>query len=264
MRVDHPDGLADPAGYLRMLQDLVGPAYVLVEKILEGDERLPADWKCHGTTGYDALAILDRLFVDPSGEPVLDELDAELRGGAFVDWTRMTGTTKRGIADGILHSEVLRLARLAPDVPDAADALGELLSSFAVYRTYLPDGSTDLDAALATATARRPRLAATLETLADRLRHNGTELATRFQQTSGMVMAKGVEDTAFYRWTRLTSLTEVGAEPTDFAVPPMRFHQIQALRAASTPHTMTTLSTHDTKRGEDVRARINVIAEIAR
>ncbi|SDP35259.1 maltooligosyl trehalose synthase [Nakamurella panacisegetis] len=262
LRVDHPDGLADPAGYLRMLRALVGPAYVLVEKILEGDERLPADWECHGTTGYDALAILDRLFVDPAGETALDELDAELRGGAYVDWTKMTGRTKRAIADGILRSEVLRLARLAPDVPDAADALAELLSSFAVYRTYLPDGRSDLDAALATAIHRRPRLASSLETLADRLRAGDTELATRFQQTSGMVMAKGVEDTAFYRWTRLTSLTEVGAEPSEFAVTPTRFHQIQALRATSTPHTMTTLSTHDTKRGEDVRARISVISEM--
>ena len=263
LRIDHPDGLADPAGYLRQLRELVGPVYLLVEKILEGDERLPADWPCDGTTGYDALAIVDRLFVDPSGEPTLDELDAELRGGAFVDWSRMTGTTKRGIADGILRSEVLRLARLVPDIADAADALAELLSSFAVYRTYLPDGSVDLDDALSTATARRPLLATTLDEVAERLRQADTEFATRFQQTSGMVMAKGVEDTAFYRWTRLTSLTEVGAEPTEFAVTPTHFHQIQALRAASNPHTMTTLSTHDTKRGEDVRARISVISEIA-
>jgi (1->4)-alpha-D-glucan 1-alpha-D-glucosylmutase len=263
LRIDHPDGLADPAGYLRDLQALVGPRYVLVEKILEGDERLPADWECDGTTGYDALAIVDRLFVDPAGEWVLDDLDTELRGGMHADWEAMTGSTKRAVADGILRSEVLRLARLVPDIPQADDAIAELLSAFAVYRTYLPDGYADLAQALSTATARRPALAETLEAVGDRLRRTGTEFATRFQQTSGMVMAKGVEDTAFYRWTRLTSLTEVGAEPTEFAVTPTRFHALQALRWSSTPHTMTSLSTHDTKRGEDVRARITVISELA-
>ena len=262
LRVDHPDGLADPAGYLRDLRALLGERYVLVEKILEGDERLPADWECHGTTGYDALAVLDRLFVDPSAEAVLDDLDADLRGGSFVDWERMTGGTKRAVADGILRAEVLRLARLVPHIAGADDAIAELLSSFAVYRTYLPDGYGDLEAALATATARRPRLAHVIAEVGEALRDRQHEFSRRFQQTSGMVMAKGVEDCAFYRWSRLTSLTEVGAEPTEFALSPTRFHQIQALRAASTPHTMTTLSTHDTKRGEDVRARIAAIAEI--
>ena len=263
LRIDHPDGLADPAGYLRDLRALVGRRYVLVEKILEGDERLPADWECDGTTGYDALATLDRLFVDPAGEWVLDDLDTELRGGVHADWAAMTGSTKRAVADGILRSEVLRLARLVPDITDADDTIAELLSSFAVYRTYLPDGYADLDHALSTATARRPALADTLQAVGDRLREVGTEFCTRFQQTSGMVMAKGVEDTAFYRWTRLTSLTEVGAEPTEFAVTPTRFHALQALRWSSMPHTMTSMSTHDTKRGEDVRARISVISEIA-
>ncbi len=262
LRVDHPDGLADPAGYLHDLRALIGPRYVLVEKILEGDERLPVDWDCHGTTGYDALAIVDRLFVDPNGEPVLDELDTELRGGAKVDWSAMIAGTKRAVADGILRSEVLRLARLVPDIPEADDAIAELLASFAVYRTYLPDGDGDLRDALATASARRPLLAESLRQVVARLRAAGTEFSIRFQQTSGMVMAKGVEDNAFYRWTRLTSLTEVGADPAEFAVPPTAFHAAQALRWASTPHSMTTLSTHDTKRGEDVRARISAISEI--
>lgn len=262
LRIDHPDGLADPAGYLRSLGSLLGPRYVLVEKILEGEERLPADWECHGTTGYDALAVLDRLFVDPSGEAVLDDLDAELRGGSFVDWERMTGGTKRGVADGILRAEVLRLARLVPQITGADDAIAELLSSFAVYRTYLPDGYGDLEVALATATERRPLLAGTIAEVGQALHERDSEFSRRFQQTSGMVMAKGVEDNAFYRWTRLTSLTEVGAEPAEFALTATQFHQIQALRASSTPHTMTTLSTHDTKRGEDVRARITTIAEL--
>ncbi len=263
LRIDHPDGLADPAGYLRDLRALIGPRYVLVEKILEGDERLPGDWECHGTTGYDALAAVDRLFVDPAGESALDQLDTELRGGAQADWARMTTYSKRQVADGILRSEVLRLARLVPDIAGADDAIAELLASFRVYRTYLPDGYGELAAALANAIARRPALTETLRTVADRLGAVGSEFSTRFQQTSGMVMAKGVEDCAFYRWTRLTSLTEVGAEPSQFALTPTAFHAVQALRAASGPHTMTTLSTHDTKRGEDVRARISVISEMA-
>lgn len=262
LRIDHPDGLADPAGYLRDLRALIGRRYVVVEKILEGGERLPADWECHGTTGYDALATTDRLFVDPAGRVALDDLDTELRGGARVDWLAMTGGTKRAVADGILRSEVLRLARLVPDLAAADDAIAELLASFAVYRTYLPDGAADLGDAVARATASRPLLADTLRQVADRLGEVGTEFSVRFQQTSGMVMAKGVEDNAFYRWSRLTSLTEVGAEPSVFAISPNEFHAAQALRWSSTPHTMTTLSTHDTKRGEDVRARISAISEI--
>ena len=262
LRIDHPDGLADPAGYLRDLRALLGPRYVLVEKIIEGGERLPADWECNGTTGYDALATIDRLFVDPAGEGALDELDTELRGGVRVDWERMTGVSKRAVADGILRSEVLRLARLVPDIADAEDAIAEMLSSFSVYRMYLPDGRHDLENALSTAITRRPLLATPLRQITDRLREPGTEFSTRFQQTSGMVMAKGVEDNAFYRWTRLTSLTEVGAEPSEFAVAPTEFHAAQALRWASMPESMTTLSTHDTKRGEDVRARITAISEI--
>src|SRR6195952_1582309 len=187
LRVDHPDGLADPAGYLRDLRALLGPRYVLVEKILEGDERLPADWECNGTTGYAALAIIDRLFVDPAGEAALDDLDAELRGGVRVDWVRMTGVAKRAGADGILRSEVLRLARLVPDIAEADDAIAELLSSFAVYRTYLPDGQHGLEQARATASARRPLLADTLSQITERLLQSGTEFSTRFQQTSGMV-----------------------------------------------------------------------------
>ena len=114
LRIDHPDGLADPGGYLDDLAALIDHRYVLVEKIIEGDETLPASWACAGTTGYEALAALDRLFTDPAGEAALDELDTQLRGGLRVDWPAMTRSTKRAVADGILRSEVLRLARLVP------------------------------------------------------------------------------------------------------------------------------------------------------
>jgi (1->4)-alpha-D-glucan 1-alpha-D-glucosylmutase len=268
LRVDHPDGLADPAGYLRWLKEVSGGAYVLVEKILEPGEELPGDFACEGTTGYDALADVDRVLVDPSGGPALDALDAALRGtGAPADYAEMIRGTKRMIADGILRAEVLRLARLVPasaglalDV--AADAIAEIIASFPVYRTYLPAGAEILKDACGSAAEHRPDLAAAVGTLLPLLLEPANPIAVRFQQTSGMVMAKGVEDTAFYRYTRLGTLTEVGAEPTEFTVAPEEFHHRMKRRQEELPLSMTTLSTHDTKRSEDARARISVIAEV--
>ncbi|MFD5276623.1 malto-oligosyltrehalose synthase [Pseudarthrobacter sp. NPDC058362] len=268
LRVDHPDGLADPAGYLRWLKDLTGGAYVLVEKILEPGESLPGEFATEGTTGYDALADVDRVFVDPAGEAALDALDASLRGTSGpADYAEMIRGTKRMIADGILRSEVLRLARLVPEshglaTEDAADAIAEIIASFPVYRTYLPTGAEVLKEACESAAAHRPDLEVAVGTLLPLLLDPANPIAVRFQQTSGMVMAKGVEDTAFYRYTRLGTLTEVGAEPTEFAVAPDEFHQRMARRQAELPLSMTTLSTHDTKRSEDARARISVLAEL--
>jgi (1->4)-alpha-D-glucan 1-alpha-D-glucosylmutase len=263
LRIDHPDGLADPGGYLDDLARLIDHRYVVVEKIIEGDETLPESWDCAGTSGYEALAALDRLFTDPAGESVLDELDIQLRGGLRVDWPAMTRFTKRAVADGILRSEVLRLARLVPEIPQADDAIAELLSSFSVYRTYLPLGAEYLAEAVDRAISSRPELASSIRVIADRLGDVGSEFLVRFQQTSGMVMAKGVEDCAFYRWTRLTSLTEVGGEPAQFSLRPQEFHDVQSERLGRSPNTLTALSTHDTKRSEDVRARISAISEVA-
>jgi (1->4)-alpha-D-glucan 1-alpha-D-glucosylmutase len=268
LRVDHPDGLADPAGYLRWLKDISGGAYILVEKILEPGETLPEDFATEGTTGYDALADVDRVFVDPAGEQPLNDLDAKLRDSAApADYAEMIRGTKRMIADGILRSEVLRLARLVPDshglsVEQAADALAEIIAAFPVYRSYLPTGAGILKEACESAAAYRPELEVAVGTLLPLLLDPANPIAVRFQQTSGMVMAKGVEDTAFYRYTRLGTLTEVGAEPTEFAVSPDEFHQRMLRRQERLPLSMTTLSTHDTKRSEDARARISVIAEL--
>lgn len=266
LRIDHPDGLADPGGYLDALQAATGGTYVLVEKILEGDELLPPSWAVAGTTGYDALGDIDRVLVDPAGKPVLDALEAKLAGtptDADAVWPELVYENKRRIADGILRSEVLRLERLVPGVPAAADAIAELLAAFPVYRSYLPFGAEHLRHAARTASARRPDLAATIDALLDVLADPEHPAAVRFQQTSGMVMAKGVEDTAFYRFSRLTSLNEVGADPGEFCIDVASFHERQQHRQASLPASMTTLSTHDTKRGEDVRARISVLAELA-
>ncbi|TLM86954.1 malto-oligosyltrehalose synthase [Pseudarthrobacter sp. NamE5] len=268
LRVDHPDGLADPAGYLRWLKDLSGGAYVLVEKILEPGEVLPSEFACEGTTGYDALADVDRVFIDPAGEAPLDALDAKLRDSdAPADYAEMIRGTKRMIADGILRSEVLRLARLVPEsyglsVEQAADAIAEIIAAFPVYRTYLPTGAEILKEACESAAAHRPDLEVAVGTLLPLLLDPANPIAVRFQQTSGMVMAKGVEDTAFYRYTRLGTLTEVGAEPTEFAVGPEEFHHRMLRRQQELPLSMTTMSTHDTKRSEDARARISVIAEL--
>ncbi|MGN6445885.1 malto-oligosyltrehalose synthase [Amnibacterium sp.] len=263
LRIDHPDGLADPKGYLDALAEATGGRYVLVEKILEGDEALQDDWATAGTTGYDALGDFDRVLIDPAGEGPLTVLAARLDGP--IDWKALIHTTKREVADGILHSEVLRLVRTAGladvDQERLADAFAELLTCFPVYRSYLPHGVEALDAAVADAKRRRPDLADELEAASRLLRDPSTAVALRFQQTSGMVMAKGVEDSAFYRFTRLASLTEVGGDPDVFAESPERFHERQAARQAAWPAAMTTLTTHDTKRGEDVRARIDVLSE---
>ena len=272
LRIDHPDGLADPEGYLHRLREVTGGSYLLIEKILEPGEVLPDSFDCDGTTGYDALADVDRLFVDPAGQEALDALDTELRGGRPADYEEMIRGTKRRITDGILHSEMLRLARLVPPgaglpVDAAADALSEVIAAFPVYRSYLPEGADVLKEACALAVRRRPELADDVALLLPLLLVAGpeesAELGRRFQQTSGMVMAKGVEDTAFFRYTRLGTLTEVGADPTEFSVAPEEFHQRMARRQAELPLSMTTLSTHDTKRSEDTRARISVLAELS-
>lgn len=269
LRVDHPDGLADPAGYLDRLSALTGGAHVLVEKILEGDEELPHDWSTDGTTGYDALGEFDRVLVDPDGADRLGALDSSLRheSGAF-DWPGMILGTKRGIAEGILGSEVNRLARLLPGPgsgisSDTVAALVELLAAFPVYRSYLPQGGEQLARAAAAAERSRPDLTDEIVRIVAALGDPAHPAAIRFQQTSGMVMAKGVEDTAFYRYSRLVSLNEVGAEPSQFSLDPEAFHARQQHRLATFPHAMTTLSTHDTKRSADVRARIAVLAEVA-
>lgn len=270
LRVDHPDGLRDPRRYLDDLAALTDGAYVLVEKILEPGEALPASWVTEGTTGYDALAMVDRVLTDPAGEDPLDALEARLHGlpeGQRVGWEAMIHDRKRAVADGILHSEVHRivreLRRHLPTLPAhrAVDAVGELLACFPVYRSYLPEGVEHLDEAFARARAHRPDLAATFDVLDPWLHDPDLAAAKRFQQTSGMVMAKGVEDCAFYRYARLTSLNEVGADPSIFSLDAAGWHAAMTERQTRWPLAMTTLSTHDTKRGEDVRARIAVLAE---
>jgi (1->4)-alpha-D-glucan 1-alpha-D-glucosylmutase len=266
LRIDHPDGLADPRGYLDRLAEESGDRWTVVEKILEPGEDLPGSWKTAGTTGYDALAEVDEVLIDPAGEQALTALDTELTGKA-VDYAELVRTSKREVTDGMLGSEVARLMRVIGDVPgvDAAqqtEALAELLATFPVYRSYLPDGRGHLDATVVAVRERRPDLVAAVDALHPVLSQAGTEAATRFEQTSGPVMAKGVEDSAYYRWARFVALNEVGGDPARFGSTVEEFHAAQRRRAERYPAAMTTLSTHDTKRSEDVRARLAVLAEL--
>ena len=267
LRVDHPDGLLDPRGYLDRLADLTGGTYVLVEKVLERGEDLPSSWATAGTTGYDVLGLIDRVLVDPAGEEPLDALEFRLRG-APIDWEAMVHDRKREAADALLHAEVRRIVRdvqrdrALVDPARTEDAVAELIACMPVYRSYLPEGREYLDAAFETARSRRPDLKAAFDELGPLLNDEHLPGAQRLQQTSGMMMAKGVEDCAFYRWSRLTALNEVGGDPAIFAVGVEEFHAALRERQQAWPTAMTTTSTHDTKRGEDVRARITVLAEI--
>ncbi|MGC4838498.1 malto-oligosyltrehalose synthase [Micromonospora vinacea] len=262
IRVDHPDGLRDPAGYLTRLRAAAPDAWLVVEKILEYGEELP-DWPVDGTTGYDALAAVSGLFVDTDAEGDFTALDNRLTG-RHTSWEDLTHATKLAAATQLLAAELTRLAALAPEVPteQSRAALAELAAAFPVYRGYPPHGARYLAAARSEAGRRRPDLAGALDAVTRRLRDPSDELAQRFPQLTGAVMAKGVEDTAFYRWTRFVALNEVGGSPAHFGVPPAEFHRFAAAHQVRWPASMTSLSTHDTKRGEDVRARLAVLSEL--
>lgn len=292
-RIDHPDGLADPRGYVRRLHERTGGAWVVVEKITEGTERLPDDWPCAGTTGYDALLRVGGLFLDPSGAAPLSALLTEVTGdsrsfGAVVE------EAKREVVEHGLYAEVHRLTELLRDVCTRdvrlrdhteralRECLVELLVAVDRYRAYVVPGEPADAVAVEAVESAAGRARAHLpeerhETLAvvvdlllgrevgsagrvdDPERH---EVVVRFQQTCGPVMAKGVEDTAFYRWFRLASLNEVGGDPDRLGVVPEEFHAYCAQQVRDWPVAMTTLSTHDTKRSEDVRARLAVLSEV--
>ncbi len=266
LRIDHPDGLADPRGYLDRLAELSGRRWTVVEKILEPGEDLPEGWATAGTTGYDALAEVDGVLVDPAGEAAFTALDTEV-AGREVDYAELVHTAKREVTDGILGSEVSRLARLVGDLPGVADdevreALAELLASFDVYRTYLPDGRAHLDATVAAVRARRPDLTAAVDGLHPLLATAGSELATGSSRRRARSWPRAWRTAPYYRWSRFVALNEVGGDPTRFGTTVADFHAAQQQRATHRAASMTTLSTHDTKRSEDVRARLAVLAEL--
>ncbi|WP_043499698.1 malto-oligosyltrehalose synthase [Georgenia sp. SUBG003] len=289
-RIDHPDGLAEPRGYLRRLHEATGGAWVAAEKILEGEEELPEDWPVAGTTGYDAAWRLHALQVDPGGAVPLAALMQELTGDP-ANLPAVIEEAKRQIVATSLFAEIDRLTRLLTEICDGdirlrdhtyrslQDCVVELVVAFPRYRAYVVPGEDAPPAAerllREAADVARARLEPdrhdTLDVVVDLLlgrevgsagrthEERRTELMVRFPQVCGAVMAKGVEDTAYYRWTHLVSLCEVGGAPDRFGVDPDELHGWAARTLTAWPATMTAGSTHDTKRGEDVRSRIGVL-----
>ncbi|MGO9251719.1 MAG: malto-oligosyltrehalose synthase [Mycobacterium sp.] len=266
VRIDHPDGLSDPCGYLARLRELVGwSAWIVIEKILAVDEALEPTLPVAGTTGYDVLREVGGLFVDPQGAPALTAL-VESAGMDYATTPTILSELKIRSATETLASELRRLRRsivaaAGTDHPQLPEAVAALLTHIGVYRCDYPGLAAIMPTALAETQAESPELEPALQVLAAALARGG-EPATRLQQLCGAVTAKSVEDCYFYRDARLVSLNEVGGEPHRFGVGAAEFHHSAATRARMWPEAMTTLTTHDTKRGEDVRARIGVLSQV--
>jgi len=287
VRVDHPDGLRDPAQYFWRLRRAATEAWIVAEKILQPGERLPLSWEIAGTTGYDFLNLAGGLFIDPHGEAPLNELYREFTGEP-VDFIAVAREKKNQILRDILGSDVNRLTALFLKIceehreerdytrHEIHEAIREVLAAFPVYRTYIRAGAREvsdpdvkyISAAVEDAKTARPDLDSRLfDFLRNVLlvRISGSlegEFVMRFQQVSAAVMAKGVEDTAFYSYLRLVSLNEVGGDPSRFGISVDAFHNACAATQESNPFTMLATSTHDSKRSEDVRTRIGLLSEI--
>ncbi len=303
LRIDHPDGLWNPREYFCRLQEMYAqnaqpktdrPLYVVVEKILSPGEPLPADWPVAGTTGYDFLNQLNGLFVDPTGQQILEQTCRDFEG-CNIDFKFMVYLSKHHILEHSLASELHalahRLKHLAHSTRHGLDltftqlhiALAAIIAAFPVYRTYLAECSVAVPAAevnyieqaVTEAKARHPTLdEAPFDFIRDRLllqtpedfdqptQQQSRECVMRLQQLTGPAMAKGLEDTVFYNYHRLISLNEVGGNPEQFGVDLKSFHGFNSMRAKEWPHSLSATATHDTKRGEDARARLNVLSEM--
>ncbi len=308
LRIDHPDGLLDPAQYFENLQalyrralpeaqrDAAGELYVVAEKILSGNEQLPSDWAVSGTTGYEFVNLVSRLLVDADGVKELRATYEELSG---VEETadEIFYESKKEAASVALLSEMQMLAsrlyriaqrqRASRDftLPTLLRALQEVVACLAVYRTYVPPRGWEaseedhrrIGLAVRLAKRRNPSMSRSLfdfiasvvllqfpTTLSQEDREAWRHFALKLQQVSGPITAKGVEDTAFYRYYPLASLNEVGGELDAGGLTVEEFHRLMHHRAATWPHGMSASSTHDTKRSEDVRARLHVLSETPR
>jgi len=245
LRIDHPDGLADPAGYLERLRD-AGAEHVWVEKILHPGEGL-RDWPVEGTVGYEFLNEAQGLYVDPAGEAPLTALYEELAGDTRA-FEELALEAQLEQAEGTFSREVQRLARIHDP-----GGLEQALARLPVYRTYVKDGEWHPDDRAALEAAGRPAL------------YDGApeEFVSRFQQTSPPVTAKGIEDTAFYRYLRLVALNDVGGDPGRWGTSVEDFHAANIVRAARFPRALLTTQTHDTKRSGDARARVGALSAMA-
>lgn len=260
LRIDHPDGLSDPTGYLGWLRELTGPdAWIVVEKILAADESLDASLPVDGTTGYDALREVGGLFIAPAG-------DAALTAASGPRDPEAEHRLKAAAVTGTLASELSRLCRAVTAVTTPQDrqlpaAVAAVISRIGVYRSDYPSLAAVLPVALQETACAAPELTDALSVLAVAL-STSTEVVSRFNQLCGAATAKAVEDCLFYRDARLVSLNEVGGAPEMFGVTTAEFHQRATTRQRAWPSAMTTLSTHDTKRGEDVRTRIGLLSQV--
>jgi len=287
LRIDHPDGLREPGAYFRRLREAFPGAWIVAEKILEREEKIPPDWPVEGTTGYDFLNRAGGLFIDPAGEEPMTEFYGDFTGEE-TDYPRLIRTCKRLVLTELLASEVERLTALFVRVceghrrhrdhprHDLREALMETAACFPVYRSYVspsakpvsPADGRRITGAVERAKEERPDLDPGLFRFLEDLlllRFDGPleeDLALRFQQLTGPAMAKGVEDTAFYRYNRLTGLNEVGGDPGLFGVSPEQFHEACADARENRPFSLLASTTHDTKRSEDVRARLALLSEI--
>ena len=281
LRIDHIDGLADPLGYLQRLRQATGPdCYITVEKILAKGEQLPAEWPVSGTTGYEFIASLAEVLVDDNSLERLEKVHNETLG-VTVDRQNALRDAKGLMTDRNFEGEFTTLLNLARDLAqhngveiqtdDIHHALRELLIAFPVYRTYgtaeglTPSDVTLLSRVVASVNTSEPALSLIVRILTGDLpegdRDAATLFRTRFQQLTGPLMAKSVEDTLFFRHNLELALNEVGADPTPRAFSLSRFHQEMRIRLARQPDALLGTSTHDTKRGEDARARLYTLTE---
>jgi (1->4)-alpha-D-glucan 1-alpha-D-glucosylmutase len=287
VRVDHPDGLLDPQEYFQRLYEASPQAWILAEKILEPGERLPNSWPIAGTTGYDFIYRLTNLLVDPAGEVPLTTFYAEFTDEPS-DFAIVVREKKGMAMRELLGSDVNRLTALFAQIcerhrrhrdftrHELHEVLREVISAFPVYRTYVranveqasEDDRRTIKEAIESVKKARTDLDKDLfdffrDILLLHVRGDlETELVMRFQQLTGPVMAKGVEDTAFYCFNRLVALNEVGGDPGRFGLSLDDFHKACTETQAKWPRSMLASSTHDTKRSEDVRARLYLLSEI--
>jgi len=286
LRIDHPDGLRDPQQYFDRLRAEAPDVWIVAEKILEHGERLPESWPIAGTTGYDFLNRVGGLFVDSDAAEPLTKFYAEFTGEP-VDYPRIVREKKLLVLREVLGSDVNRLTNLLLQICERhrrhrdysrhqlTDAVRELIAWFPVYRTYVRPATGDvsdidlhyIDGAAAAALNERPDIEPALfEFLRDLLSLEvpgdlESEFVARFQQLTGPAMAKGVEDTVFYTYNRFIALNEVGGDASRFGLSVADFHAAGMEAQRLWPISMLATATHDTKRGEDVRARLAVISE---
>jgi (1->4)-alpha-D-glucan 1-alpha-D-glucosylmutase len=285
LRVDHPDGLRDPLEYFQRLRAACSDTWIVAEKILLGSESLRQSWPIEGTTGYDFLNVAGRLFVDPAGAQPLTEFYREFTGES-ADYAALVRARKQFAMRDTLGSEINTLTAMMLDLceadrlhrdytrHEAHEVIRATMACLPIYRTYVrepgevaPEDICQISTAIEAAKTYRSDLDARLfDFLRDILSLRtggkmGAELALRFQQISAAVMAKGVEDTAFYSFNRMLALNEVGGDPDCFAVAPAEFMAWCRKMHRHWPRTMLATSTHDTKRSEDVRARLFLLSE---